>query len=185
MSNLNSSLPAWGAVAAHARDMDKVHLRDLAGADPKRWQNFHVEHDTWLLDISRQRITHQSLALLLDLARAVDLSDRIAAMFRGDPINSTEKRAVLHTALRSDFAGSPAIQSEVKASRQKLKNFVAAVRSGTKLGVTGKKFRHVVISALAARTWGRCWCAMRCVRNGAATSRRTSCPMSTARSSRI
>jgi glucose-6-phosphate isomerase len=144
MSNLNSSLPAWGAVAAHARDMDKVHLRDLAGADPKRWQNFHVEHDTWLLDISRQRITHQSLALLLDLARAVDLSDRIAAMFRGDPINSTEKRAVLHTALRSDFAGSPAIQSEVKASRQKLKNFVAAVRSGTKLGVTGKKFRHVV-----------------------------------------
>jgi len=78
------------------------------------------------------------------LARAVDLSERIAAMFRGDPINSTEKRAVLHTALRSDFAGPPAIQAEVKASRQKLKNFVAAVRSGKKLGVTGKKFRHVV-----------------------------------------
>jgi glucose-6-phosphate isomerase len=144
MSELNSSLPAWAAVAAHARDMDKVHLRDLAGADAKRWQNFHIEHDTWLLDISRQRITHQSLSLLLDLARAVDLSDRIAAMFRGDPINSTEKRAVLHTALRSDFAGPPTIQTEVKASRQKLKNFVAAVRSGKKLGVTGKKFRHVV-----------------------------------------
>jgi glucose-6-phosphate isomerase len=144
MSDLNSSLPAWSAVAAHAKDMDKVHLRDLAGADPKRWQNFHLEHDTWLLDISRQRITHQSLSLLLDLARAVDLSDRIAAMFRGDPINSTEKRAVLHTALRSDFAGSPAIQAEVKVSRQKLKNFVAAVRSGKKLGLTGKKFRHVV-----------------------------------------
>ncbi len=144
MSELNSSLPAWAAVAAHAKDMAKVHLRDLAGADAKRWQNFHVEHDTWLLDISRQRITHQSLSLLLDLARAVDLSDRIAAMFRGDPINSTEKRAVLHTALRSDFAGSPAIQAEVKASRQKLRSYVAAVRSGQKLGVTGKKFRHVV-----------------------------------------
>src|SRR5258708_5793797 len=144
MSELNSSLPAWGAVAAHARDMDKVHLRDLAGADPKRWQHFHVEHDTWLLDISRQRITHQSLSLLLELARAVDLSDRIAAMFRVDPINSTEKRAVRHTPLRSDFAGPPAIQAEVKASRQKLKIFVAAVRSGKKLGVTGKKFRHVV-----------------------------------------
>jgi glucose-6-phosphate isomerase len=144
MSELNSSLPAWAAVALHAKDMAKVHLRDLAGADAKRWQNFHVEHDTWLLDISRQRVTHQSLSLLLDLARAVDLSDRIAAMFRGDPINSTEKRAVLHTALRSDFAGPPAIQAEVKASRQKLKTYVAAVRNGQKLGVTGKKFRHVV-----------------------------------------
>ena len=144
MSELNSALPAWAAVAAHAKDMAKVHLRDLAGADAKRWQNFHVEHDTWLLDVSRQRITHQSLSLLLDLARAVDLSDRIAAMFRGDPINSTEKRAVLHTALRSDFAGSAAIQAEVKASRQKLRDYVAAVRGGKKLGVTGKKFRHVV-----------------------------------------
>jgi glucose-6-phosphate isomerase len=144
MSELNSSLPAWAAVAAHAKEMVKVHLRDLAGTDAKRWQQCHVEHDTWLLDISRQRITQQSLSLLLDLARAVDLSDRIVAMFRGDPINTTEKRAVLHTALRSDFAGSPAIQAEVKASRQKLENYVAAVRSGRKLGITGKKFRHVV-----------------------------------------
>src|SRR5258708_12141827 len=136
MSELNSSLPAWGAVAAHARDMDKVHLRDLAGADPKRWQHFHIEHDTWLLDISRQRITHQSLSLLLELARAVDLSDRIAAMFRGDPINSTEKPAVLHTALRSDFAGPPAIQAEVKASRQKLKNFLPPARTRKNPAVT-------------------------------------------------
>ena len=144
MSELNSSLPAWAAVAAHAKEMVKVHLRDLAGTDAKRWQQCHVEHDTWLLDISRQRITQQSLSLLLDLARAVGLSDRIVAMFRGDPINTTEKRAVLHTALRSDFAGSPAIQAEVKASRQKLENYVTAVRSGRKLGITGKKFRHVV-----------------------------------------
>jgi glucose-6-phosphate isomerase len=144
MSELNSSLPEWAAVAAHAKEMVKVHLRDLAGTDAKRWQQCHVEHDTWLLDISRQRITQQSLSLLLDLARAAGLSDRIVAMFRGDPINTTEKRAVLHTALRSDFAGSPAIQAEVKASRQKLRNYVAAVRSGQKVGVTGKKFRHVV-----------------------------------------
>jgi glucose-6-phosphate isomerase len=144
MSELNSSLPAWSAVAAHAKEMAKVHLRDLAGTDAKRWQQCHVEHDTWLLDFSRQRITQQSLSLLLDLARSVHLSDRIVAMFRGDPINTTEKRAVLHTALRSDFAGPPAIQAEVKASRQKLKDYVAAVRSGRKLGITGKKFRHVV-----------------------------------------
>ncbi len=144
MSKLNSSLPAWGAVAAHATELGKAKLRDLAASDPKRWQNFHVEHDGWLLDISRQRITHQTLALLFDLARAVDVSGRIAAMFRGDPINTTEQRAVLHTALRSDFAGGPAIQAEVKASRQKLVAYVAAVRSGKKAGATGKKFKHVV-----------------------------------------
>ena len=144
MSELNSSLPAWGAVAAHAKELVKATLRDLSASDPKRWQNFHVEHDGWLLDISRQRITHQTLALLFDLARAVDVSGRIAAMFRGDPINTTEQRAVLHTALRSDFAGGPVIQAEVKASRQKLIAYVAAVRSGRKVGVTGKKFKHVV-----------------------------------------
>jgi glucose-6-phosphate isomerase len=144
MSKLNSSLPAWGAVAAHAKELVKAKLRDLAASDPKRWQNFHVEHDGWLLDISRQRITHETLALLFDLARAVDVSGRIAAMFRGDPINTTEQRAVLHTALRSDFAGGPAIQAEVKASRQKLVAYVAAVRSGKKVGATGKKFKHVV-----------------------------------------
>jgi glucose-6-phosphate isomerase len=144
MSELNSSLPAWGAVAAHAKELVKTKLRDLSASDPKRWQNFHVEHDGWLLDISRQRITHQTLALLFDLARAVDVSGRIAAMFRGDAINTTEQRAVLHTALRSDFAGGPAIQAEVKACRQKLVAYVAAVRSGKKVGVTGKKFKHVV-----------------------------------------
>ncbi len=144
MSQLNSTLPAWAAVAAHAKELSKVHIRDLSATDPKRWQNFHVEHLGWLLDMSRQRITRQTLPHLFDLARAVDLEGRIAAMFRGDPINSTEQRAVLHTALRSDFAGGPAIQAEVKASRQSLRSFVAAVRSGRKLGITGKKFKHVV-----------------------------------------
>src|SRR6202789_2365682 len=144
MSQLNSSLPAWGAVAAHAKEMTKVHLRDLSTADLKRWQHFHVEYGSWLLDVSRQRVTQQTLSLLFDLARAVDLSGRTAAMFRGDPINTTERRAVLHTALRSDFAGPPAVQAEVKASRQKLSTFVGLVRGGKKAGITGKKFRHVV-----------------------------------------
>ena len=144
MTQLNSSLPAWTAVAAHAKDLSKAHLRDLTSADAKRWQNFHVEHDTWMLDMSRQRITQQSLGLLFDLARAVDLPGRIAAMFRGDKINSTEGRAVLHTALRSSFAGGPDVQTEVKESRAKLSAFAAAIRSGVKTGVTGKKFKNVV-----------------------------------------
>jgi len=144
MNQLNSSLPAWGTLAAHAKQFAKVQLRDLAAADPRRWQNFHVEYGNWLLDFSRQRITPQTLTLLFDLAREIDLPGRIEAMFRGDPINTTEHRAVLHTALRSDFAGPPAIHAEVKASRQKLSSFVAAVRSGRHVGVTGKNFRHVV-----------------------------------------
>jgi glucose-6-phosphate isomerase len=144
MSQLNSALPAWQAVAAHAKDMSKAHLRDLASGDPQRWQNFHFESEGWLLDISRQRITQQTLSLLIDLARAVNIPARIEAMLRGDPINTTEQRSVLHTALRSDFAGGPAIQAEVKASRQKLSAYVGAVRSGRKTGITGKKFKHVV-----------------------------------------
>jgi glucose-6-phosphate isomerase len=144
MTQLNSSLPEWTAVAAHADDIAGAHLRDLTAADPQRWQNFQVEHDSWLLDMSRQRITGKTLSLLFDLAHAVDLPARTAAMFRGDLINTTEQRAVLHTALRSGFAGSAAIQSEVRDSRIKLAAYVAAVRSGRKLGITGKKFKHVV-----------------------------------------
>src|SRR3984885_2445180 len=144
MPQLNSSLPEWSAVAAHALELKDAHLRDLTAADPKRWQNFHVEHGPWVLDMSRQRITGQTLPLLFDLARAAELPARVAAMFRGDPINTTEQRAVLHTALRSSFAGDAAIQAEVQASRRALSQFAAAVRSGKKTGVTGKKFKHVV-----------------------------------------
>jgi glucose-6-phosphate isomerase len=144
MAKLNSSLPAWTAVANHAQTLKRAHLRDLSTADPHRWQNFHLEYDTWLLDFSRQRITQQTLSLLFDLARSTDLSARIAAMFRGDAINSTEQRAVLHAALRSAFAGSAAVQAEVRDTRRKLSDFVAAVRRGDKLGVTGKRFKHVV-----------------------------------------
>ena len=144
MTQLNSSLGEWSAVATHADELAGAHLRDLTAADPQRWQNFHVEHDSWLLDISRQRITGKTLPLLFDLARAAGLPARMAAMFRGDPINSTEQRAVLHTALRSDFAGSAAVRAEVRESRGKLVDFVAAVRLGKKLGCTGKRFKHVV-----------------------------------------
>lgn len=144
MPQLNSSLAAWGAVAAHANELSKATLRDLSVADSQRWQNLHVEHDTWLLDVSRQRITARTLSLLIELARSAGLAARIAAMFRGDPINTTEQRAALHTALRSDFAGSADIQAEVRASREKLSGFAGAVRSGNALGVTGKTFKHVV-----------------------------------------
>ena len=144
MSQANSSLPAWTAVADHAQRLKTRHLSELTAADPERWQHFHVEHAGWLLDLSRQRITQESVSLLVALARAADLEERAAAMFRGELINSTEQRAVLHTALRSDFAGGKDIQAEVQASRRQLSQFAGAVRRGEQRGITGKRFKHVV-----------------------------------------
>ena len=144
MTAINSSLPSWRALGEHALRMQGAHLRDLIAADPERFRHFHVEYADWLLDLSRQRILPETLALLTELARQVELPARIAAMFRGEPINVTEGRAVLHTALRSTFAGSPAIQSEVLAARAQLARFVAAVRGGGVRGATGRAFRHAV-----------------------------------------
>ena len=141
---LNSQLPAWRAVASHATEVARQHLGELTRADPNRWRDFHLEQGGWLFDYSRQRLTRQTLPLLLELARACNLAGHISAMFRGEKINSTENRAVLHTALRSSFAGDASIQQEVRESRQQLAAFVSAVRSGKKLGISGKKFRHVV-----------------------------------------
>ncbi len=144
MTALNSSLPAWGALESHARVMENAHLRDLVAADPRRFRHFHVEYADWLLDLSRQRITRETLTLLFDLARAVDLPGRTAAMFRGDPINATEGRAVLHTALRSGFAGPAQIQHEVQAARAQIAELVAAVRAGAARGASGRAFKHVL-----------------------------------------
>jgi glucose-6-phosphate isomerase len=120
------------------------HLRELIATDADRWRDFHLEYGPWLLDVSRQRITRETLSLLYGLARARGLPANIEAMFRGDPINTTERRAVLHTALRSEFAGSPAIQAEVRESRAKLANFVGAVRRAEQRGSTGRPFKHVI-----------------------------------------
>jgi glucose-6-phosphate isomerase len=141
---LNSQLPAWTALSAHAKTVGTASLRDLVAADRTRWEHLHFELGDWLLDLSRQRITPETLGLLFSLSREVGLPDKIEAMFRGDTINGTERRAVLHTALRSSFAGSPAIQAEVAASRAALSAFAGAVRAATVRGATGKPFKQVV-----------------------------------------
>src|SRR5260221_10904063 len=89
MAIMNSSLPAWAALARHSLELKTAHLRDLYSYDPLRWENFHVESGHWLLDYSRQRLTKETLSLLFGLARAADLPAHIAAMFRGDVINGT------------------------------------------------------------------------------------------------
>jgi glucose-6-phosphate isomerase len=144
MASLNSAIPAWALLSGHVETVGSMHLRDLDTADPRRFETLHVRWGSWLLDLSRQRITHETLRLLLELAAALGLDERIEAMFRGDLVNVTEGRAALHTALRSGFAGSAAIQKEVRESRAKLAAFTADVRSGTARGATGRRFTQVI-----------------------------------------
>jgi glucose-6-phosphate isomerase len=144
MTSLNSATPAWAALASHAEKIADLSLRELAAADPDRYLHCHVQFDAWLLDFSRQRVTGETLRLLFALVRERELPARIEAMFRGDEINTTERRAVLHTALRSDFAGSPEIQREVHTTRAQLRAFVAAIRSGEQRGTTGRPFKQVI-----------------------------------------
>ena len=141
---LISKTPAWSQLADHAAAMQRSSLRELFAQDADRWQKLHIELGDWLFDFSRQRITSQTLQLLTGLARSVDLEARIAAMYRGDKINVTEDRAVLHVALRTATAGGAGIQNEVHAERTKLQAFVAAVREGRELGAGGKRFKHIV-----------------------------------------
>ena len=144
MNTRVSSSSAWAALVKHAGALQSTHLRELFSAAPNRFDALHIDSDPWLLDISRQRITPETIGLLLRLARSAGLPKKIEALFRGDKINATEGRAVLHMALRSDFAGDAAIQAEVRGSRAKLAQFVARVRSGELRGATGRAFRHVV-----------------------------------------
>jgi glucose-6-phosphate isomerase len=139
-----SSSPAWTALVKHSEALKSAHLRDLFAAAPNRFDGLHIDADPWLLDISRQRITAETIGLLISLANSAGLPEKIESLFRGDKVNATEGRAALHMALRSRFAGDPAIQAEVRGTRAKLAQFVAKVRSGELRGATGRPFRHVV-----------------------------------------
>src|SRR5215472_7002520 len=97
---------SWRALQAHSRKMNRSHLRTLFAEDPKRGERFTAEAVGIYLDYSKHRITDETLHLLLQLAEQSDLRGRIEAMFRGDAINVTEKRAVLHTALRAPRSAS-------------------------------------------------------------------------------
>src|SRR5690606_23610192 len=93
--------PEWKALEQHAAGLRTLHLRDLFAQDPKRFETFSRCEINLLFDFSRQRVTSETLSLLISLANARGLRSRIDAMFSGEKINTTENRAVLHTALRN------------------------------------------------------------------------------------
>ncbi len=141
--------PAWKALQTHSQEMKGQHLRDLFAKDPGRGERFTAEADGIFLDYSKNRVTDETLKLLVALAEESGLRGKIEAMFRGDKINITENRAVLHVALRAPKSEKIVVDGEdvvpsVHAVLEKMAGFADRVRSGEWKGHTGKRIRNVV-----------------------------------------
>jgi glucose-6-phosphate isomerase len=144
-----TSMKAWKALKVHAKEIAGQHLRDLFAADPARGEHFAVEALGLFFDYSKNRITSETLNLLMELARESDLQGRIDAMFRGEKINFTERRAVLHVALRAPKGASIVVDGqnvvpEVHAVLDRMAAFSNRVRSGEWKGHTGKRICNVI-----------------------------------------
>ncbi len=141
--------PAWKALEAHHQTVRDLHLRDLFAQDPARGRDLAIEAAGLYLDYSKNRITRETLPLLTGLARERGLRERIDAMFRGDRINVTEGRAVLHTALRAPRGTVMEVEGHdvvpgVHEVLDRMAAFARGIRDGSRKGFTGKAIRTVV-----------------------------------------
>ena len=144
-----TELPEWRALTAHHRQVGDVHLRRLFADDPGRGERMTAEAAGVYLDYSKNRVTDETLRLLLDLARARGLAGRIEAMFAGARINTTENRAVLHVALRAPrgehiLVDGHDVVPDVHAVLDRMASFADRVRDGSWTGHTGRPIRNVV-----------------------------------------
>ena len=144
-----TELPAWKALAAHFQKIDRLHLRELFARDPQRGERLTVEAAGLYLDYSKNRITDETLTLLLQLAEQSRLRARIHAMFGGGKINVSEKRPVLHVALRAPKGQSILVDGEdvvpqVHSVLDRMTDFSNLVRGGAWRGHTGKPTRNIV-----------------------------------------
>jgi glucose-6-phosphate isomerase len=144
-----TQLPVWKALEAHYGEIKDVHLRQLFAVDPKRGERFAAEGAGLYLDYSKNRINDVTMRLLLELADECRLTDRIGAMFRGEKINVTENRAVLHTALRAPRDRQIMVDGENIVPRvhevlDRMSDFSRSVRNGEWRGHTGKSVRNVI-----------------------------------------
>lgn len=144
-----TQLPAWQALWGHFNESNTLHMRELFEQDPERAERFSLEVGGLFLDYSKNRISDQTIQLLVQLAREAGLEKRIAAMFRGEKINITEDRAALHVALRNR-TNSPIkvddvdVMPKVNAVLARMGKFAQAVRSGDWLGYTNQPITDVV-----------------------------------------
>lgn len=144
-----TALPAWDKLRHHAEQLGRLHMRELFAAEPDRFGRLSLRFDDILFDFSKNRITDQTLGLLLELAREAKLPDWIEAMARGDKINTTEDRAVLHVALRNRdntpiLVDGEDVMPAVNQVLSQMRAFCNRVRSGDWRGYSGETIRDVV-----------------------------------------
>ena len=144
-----TQLPAWQALATHHDTLKDVSLRTLFADDPHRGERLIAEASGLYLDYSKHLVTDETLRLLLQLAQESALPDQIEAMFRGDKINTTEDRAVLHVALRAPRDATILVDGmnvvpDVHAVLDRMDAFATSIRDGSWQGYTGKRIRNIV-----------------------------------------
>src|SRR5690606_10207596 len=141
--------PAYKYLTNHYIEIAPKHLKDLFSSDPNRFQNFSVTFDDILFDYSKNRIDEETIALLTQLARECKVEEGIRSMFKGELINETENRAVLHTALRSQndnpiYVDGVDVKPEIRAVLNQMENFCKDVISGQWKGYQGGEITDVV-----------------------------------------
>ena len=148
MSQINQS-SIWQSLNQHKKDIESISLREMFASDANRFNRFHIQLNDLLLDYSKHRISEETMNLLMKLAREADIEGWRDRMFSGEKINSTEHRAVLHTALR--YQGQKAIISEgedvmprVRHVLKKMATFTEAIRSGQWKGFSGKAITSII-----------------------------------------
>jgi len=148
MSQINQS-PIWQSLNQHKKDIESISLREMFKSDPNRFNQFHIQFNDLLLDYSKHRISKETISLLVKLAKEADVEGWRNRMFEGEKINSTEHRAVLHTALRNQnispiISDGEDVMPKVKNVLKKMRRFSEEVRSGQWKGFTGKAITSVI-----------------------------------------
>lgn len=155
----------YARLQEHAQKIKNTHLREMFLSNPHRHQQFAVATEHGYLDYSRQRVTGETIEMLLELAKERGLKAKIEAMFIGEKINRTENRAVLHTALRN-LSGQPVyvdgqdVMPAIKEVLAQVQKFSAQVLSGERTGVTGKQFKNIVAIGIGGSYLGPQYLAM-------------------------
>src|SRR5678809_211849 len=140
---------AWKSLEQHAKEMKQLHMKELFATDTNRFNKHAFYFNDLVVDFSKNIINDESIKLLLQLANECKLKEAIEAMFEGDLINETEKRSVLHIALRN-FSGNPIytegknVMDDVKKVQEQMKTFCSKIHSGEWKGFTGKKIKYIV-----------------------------------------
>jgi glucose-6-phosphate isomerase len=158
MSSLTTS-KAWVALQEHYQEIQNHSLREAFAQEPNRFKQFSLHLNDILFDYSKNRITNQTLPLLINLARQADLQPKIQAMFSGVEINTTEHRSVLHTALRNRsnrpiFVDGQDVMPDINAVLAKMRSFCHRVRSGEWKGYTGKSITNIVNIGIGGSSLG-------------------------------